>query len=88
MLLRRLRGLFSSDLAIDLGTANSLVFAEERGIVVNEPSVLAVRQGVEAGSEIRGRIFSDSKITRGQGDNQLELRNRLGAVAAADLKAR
>ncbi len=36
---------FSNDLAIDLGTANTLVFAKERGIIVNEPSVVAVHEG-------------------------------------------
>jgi rod shape-determining protein MreB len=35
-------GYFSSDLAIDLGTANTLVFAKGRGIVVNEPSIVAL----------------------------------------------
>jgi rod shape-determining protein MreB and related proteins len=46
-----LRGLFSSDLAIDLGTANTLVFERNKGIVVNEPSIVAMRKdsgGVEA----------------------------------------
>ncbi len=38
----RLLGLFSNDLAIDLGTANTLVFAKGKGIVVSEPSVVAV----------------------------------------------
>ncbi len=37
-------GLFSSDLAIDLGTANTLIYVPERGIVLNEPSVVAIRQ--------------------------------------------
>ncbi len=36
--------LFSSDLAIDLGTANTLVFAKGRGIVVNEPSIVAINK--------------------------------------------
>jgi rod shape-determining protein MreB len=36
--------LFSSDLAIDLGTANSLVFAKGKGIVVNEPSIVAINK--------------------------------------------
>ena len=35
-------GFFSSDLAIDLGTANTLVYAKGRGIVVNEPSIVAL----------------------------------------------
>jgi rod shape-determining protein MreB and related proteins len=42
MNLRSLFSLFSSDLAIDLGTANTLVFAEGKGIVVNEPSIVAL----------------------------------------------
>lgn len=36
---------FSNDLAIDLGTANCLVYAKDKGIVVNEPSVVAVHHG-------------------------------------------
>ena len=39
-----LRGYFSSDLAIDLGTANTLIWVRGKGIVLNEPSVVAVRQ--------------------------------------------
>ncbi len=41
---RSLLSLFSNDLAIDLGTANSLVFCKGRGIVVSEPSIVAVNQ--------------------------------------------
>lgn len=44
MTLRPLASLFSSDLAIDLGTANTLVFASGRGIVVDEPSMVAVNK--------------------------------------------
>ncbi|MDZ7789201.1 MAG: rod shape-determining protein [Xanthomonadales bacterium] len=40
---KRLRGLFSNDLSIDLGTANTLIFVRGQGIVLNEPSVVAVR---------------------------------------------
>ena len=39
-----LRGYFSNDLAIDLGTANTLIWVRGKGIVLNEPSVVAVRQ--------------------------------------------
>jgi len=39
---RSVFGFFSSDLAIDLGTANTLVYAKGRGIVVNEPSIVAL----------------------------------------------
>src|ERR1700738_848755 len=40
---KRLRGYFSNDLSIDLGTANTLIYVRGKGIVLNEPSVLAVR---------------------------------------------
>jgi len=41
-MLKKLRSLFSIDMAIDLGTANSLVYVKDRGIIINEPSVVAV----------------------------------------------
>src|SRR5262245_62883184 len=44
MNLRSIFSLFSSDLAIDLGTANTLVFARGRGIVVSEPSIVAINK--------------------------------------------
>jgi rod shape-determining protein MreB len=44
MSIRSLFSLFSSDLAIDLGTANTLVFARGKGIVVNEPSIVAINK--------------------------------------------
>ena len=40
----RLRGYFSNDLAIDLGTANTLIYVRDKGIILNEPSVVAIRQ--------------------------------------------
>ena len=42
MYLRSVFSLFSNELAIDLGTANTLVFAKGRGIVVSEPSIVAI----------------------------------------------
>ena len=42
-LFKNIRGLFSRDLSIDLGTANTLIFVREQGIVLNEPSVVAIR---------------------------------------------
>ena len=41
----KLKSLFSSDIGIDLGTANSLVYAKDRGIVLREPSVVAIQAG-------------------------------------------
>ncbi|HXR96924.1 MAG TPA: rod shape-determining protein [Terriglobales bacterium] len=45
MSFRTLFSVFSSDLAIDLGTANTLVYAKGKGIVVNEPSIVAINKG-------------------------------------------
>jgi rod shape-determining protein MreB len=41
---KNLRGYFSNDLSIDLGTANTLIYVRGRGIVLNEPSVVAIRE--------------------------------------------
>jgi rod shape-determining protein MreB len=43
VMLKLLRGAFSNDLSIDLGTANTLIYVRGRGIVLNEPSVVAIR---------------------------------------------
>jgi rod shape-determining protein MreB len=46
--------LFSSDLAIDLGTANTCVYARGKGIVVNEPSIVAI-------NKVTGRVEAVGK---------------------------
>ncbi|MGB0713970.1 MAG: rod shape-determining protein [Gammaproteobacteria bacterium] len=43
---KKVRGLFSTDLSIDLGTANTLIYVRGQGIILNEPSVVAIRQDV------------------------------------------
>ncbi len=43
-MLNKLFGVFSKDIGIDLGTANTLVYVKGRGIVINEPSVVAINQ--------------------------------------------
>ena len=42
-MLKRLRGMFSTDMSIDLGTANTLIYVADRGIILDEPSVVAIR---------------------------------------------
>ncbi len=44
MVFSRLLGLFGKDMAMDLGTANTLIYIKGRGIVLNEPSVVAIRR--------------------------------------------
>lgn len=41
---KKFRGIFSNDLSIDLGTANTLIYVKGQGIILNEPSVVAIRQ--------------------------------------------
>src|SRR3989338_4217320 len=43
-MLQKFYKMFSNDIGIDLGTANTLVYLREHGIVINEPSVVAVNQ--------------------------------------------
>src|SRR5438309_2824249 len=44
-MLAQFKSLFSNDIGIDLGTANSLVYVRNRGIVLREPSVVAIQAG-------------------------------------------
>ena len=45
------RGLFSNDLSIDLGTANTLIYVRGQGVVLNEPSVVAIKQESKGGQK-------------------------------------
>jgi rod shape-determining protein MreB len=72
-LLRSFLGLFSSDLAIDLGTANTLVYLKGRGVVLSEPSVVAVKKNGKSGKvlavgekakEMIGKCPADVKAIR------------------------
>jgi rod shape-determining protein MreB len=75
--------LFSSDLAIDLGTANTLVFQRNKGIVVNEPSIVALRKdsgGVEA-------VGSEAKEMLGRTPEQITAVKPMKNGVIADFKA-
>ena len=47
MLYQKLAKIFATDIGIDLGTANCLVFVRDHGILLSEPSVVAVADGEE-----------------------------------------
>src|ERR1051326_5846174 len=51
-MLDAVRRLFVNDLSIDLGTANTLVYVRDEGIVLNEPSVVAIRMDVRGSKKI------------------------------------
>jgi rod shape-determining protein MreB len=65
MLLDPLFGWFSNDLAIDLGTANTLVYVKGRGIVLNEPSVVAIKKDARGGNKILA-VGKEAKIMLGR----------------------
>ncbi|MGA3116497.1 MAG: rod shape-determining protein [Syntrophobacteraceae bacterium] len=65
MFLNRILGLFSNDLAIDLGTANTLVYVRGKGIVLTEPSVVAVRKD-ERGANRVVAVGKDAKMMLGK----------------------
>src|SRR4030043_438678 len=65
MLLDPILGLFSNDLAIDLGTANTLVYVKGRGIVLKEPSVVAVRKDAKGVNKVLA-VGKEAKMMLGR----------------------
>ena len=63
-MLKRIRGLFSNDLSIDLGTANTLIYVRDQGIVLDEPSVVAIR--VHNGQKTIEAVGTDAKRMLGR----------------------
>ena len=74
MLFRKLRGLFSNDLSIDLGTANTLVYIKDKGIVLNEPSVVAVRLDRNGGAQRKvDAVGKAAKVMLGRNPENIEV---------------
>jgi len=65
MFLNRIFGWISNDLAIDLGTANTLVYVRGKGIVLCEPSVVAVRKDERGASRVVA-VGKDAKLMLGK----------------------
>jgi rod shape-determining protein MreB len=63
-MLKRFRGLFSNDLSIDLGTANTMIYVRGQGIVLDEPSVVAIR--VHNGQKIIEAVGTEAKRMLGR----------------------
>jgi len=67
MVIKSLFGLFSNDLSIDLGTANTLIYVRGQGIVLNEPSVVAIRQDRgPGGPKSIAAVGSEAKLMLGR----------------------
>jgi rod shape-determining protein MreB len=64
MIFKKLSGMFSSDLSIDLGTANTLIYMRDKGIVLNEPSVVAIRE--QGGQKTVAAVGTDAKRMLGR----------------------
>lgn len=65
MLLDPILGYFSNDMAIDLGTANTLVYVKGKGIVLSEPSVVAVRKDARSGQKVLA-VGKEAKMMLGR----------------------
>ncbi len=65
MVFNKILGFFSNDLAIDLGTANTLVYVKGRGIVLTEPSVVAVRRDVTGTNKVLA-VGKEAKMMLGR----------------------
>jgi rod shape-determining protein MreB len=65
MVLRAVSGMFSHDLAIDLGTANTLVYVMGKGIILNEPSVVAMKKDARGGKKVLA-VGKEAKLMLGR----------------------
>ncbi|MBN2123469.1 MAG: rod shape-determining protein [Deltaproteobacteria bacterium] len=64
-------GALSSDLAIDLGTSNTIIYVKGKGIVLNEPSVVAVRRNDKGGSDLL-TVGHEAKMMLGRTPEKIE----------------
>jgi rod shape-determining protein MreB len=69
---KKLRGMFSNDLSIDLGTANTLIYVKDQGIVLDEPSVVAIRQDRSGGSKSVAAVGTAAKQMLGRTPGNIE----------------
>ena len=68
-----LRRYFSTDLAIDLGTANTLIYVRDKGIVLDEPSVVAIRhEGGPQGKKTIQAVGTEAKAMLGKVPGNIE----------------
>ena len=72
LMFKKIRGMFSNDLSIDLGTANTLIYVKDQGIVLNEPSVVAIRQDRSGGSKSVAAVGMAAKQMLGRTPGNIE----------------
>ena len=84
-MLAALRGLISNDLSIDLGTANTLIYSRGQGIVLNEPSVVAIRQDRgPGGPKSIEAVGTDAKMMLGRTPESINAKRPMKDGVIAD----
>ncbi|MDE3060391.1 MAG: rod shape-determining protein [Pseudomonadota bacterium] len=84
-MLHKLFGLASSDMAIDLGTANTLVYVRGRGIVLNEPSVVAMKDA--GGTMVPFAFGNEAKMMLGRTPAKIDAKRPLKDGVIADFQS-
>jgi rod shape-determining protein MreB len=84
IMFKRFKGLFSTDLSIDLGTANTLIYVKDKGIVLNEPSVVAISQ--RGGQNMVKAVGMDAKRMLGRTPGNIQAIRPLKDGVIADFK--
>ncbi len=83
---KKLRGLFSTDISIDLGTANTLIYMPERGIVLAEPSVVAIRIDAQSGQNRVAAVGVEAKRMLGRTPGNMKATRPLKDGVIADFE--
>ncbi len=81
---KKLRGLFSNDISIDLGTANTLIYVKEKGIVLAEPSVVALRKDAHSGQSKVAAVGLEAKRMLGRTPGNIQATRPLKDGVIAD----
>ena len=81
---KRLAGMFSTDMSIDLGTANTLIYVKERGIILDEPSVVAIR--IHNGQKSIEAVGSEAKRMLGRTPGNIQAIRPLKDGVIADFQ--
>ena len=80
----RLFGMFSNDMAIDLGTANTLVYVKDQGVVLNEPSVVALLN--DRGTMVPYAFGHEAKLMLGRTPAEIDAKRPLKDGVIADFR--
>lgn len=81
---KRILSIFSKDLSIDLGTANTLIYMRDKGIVLNEPSVVAIRNNPDGGPRTIEAVGATAKGMLGRTPANIEVIRPLKDGVIAD----